>query len=451
MTPGARLQSAIQLLDTVEAASGPADRAIFAWLRQRRFIGSKDRRAILDRIFWVLRHRAALDWWLARAGDGGSNGPGSEAAAGADGAAAGPSRRRLIAALALSGEADPAQLKEIFNGGRYAPAPLDEAEARVAERLAGQPLEHPDQPRCVGANYPEWLDPLLAARFGERLGDEIAALNEPAPFDLRVNTLKATREDARAALRADGVEAEPTPLSPLGLRLPRRRPLGGLESFERGLVEVQDEGAQVVSLLVDARPGMRVVDFCAGAGGKTLALAAAMGNRGWLAALDVSSRINRAEPRLRRAGVDITALRLIQPHDDPWIADHAASADRVLLDAPCTRLGAWRRDPAARWRLEPRDLERRVALQRSILDEACCLVRPGGRLVYATCSLLREENEDQVAGFLAAHGDFRPVPVPDVWAETVGGACPGTGPHLQLTPASHGTDGFFAAVMERKP
>jgi 16S rRNA (cytosine967-C5)-methyltransferase len=303
----------------------------------------------------------------------------------------------------------------------------------------------------VRANYPEWLDPLLAARFGDRLGDEVAALNEPAPFDLRVNTLKASREDAHAALRADGIEAEPTPLSPLGLRLPRRRPLGGLGSFERGLIEVQDEGAQVVSLLVDARPGMRVVDCCAGAGGKTLALAAAMGNRGWLAALDVSTRINRAEPRLRRAGAEIAALRLIRPRDDPWFAEHAASADRVLLDAPCTRLGAWRRDPAARWSLTPRELEHRTAVQRRILNVACRLVRPGGRLVYATCSLLREENEDQVAAFLAAHPEFEPVAVAEVWAETVGGACPGPGPHLQLTPARDGTDGFFVAVMELKP
>ena len=438
MTPGARLQSVIELLDAVEAAASPADRVITAWLRKRRFIGAKDRRAITDRVFWVLRHRAGLDWWIARTGPGGDGGRVS-------------SRGRVIAALALTGEGDPAQLAALFDAGPYRPAALEPEEAALAEALAGRAFDHLDQPAHVRANYPEWLDPLLRARFGARLTEAMAALNEPAPFDLRVNTLKASRGEAQAALAGDGIAAQATPLSPLGLRLAGRRPLGGVRAFTEGLVEVQDEGAQLVSLLTDARPGMRVVDFCAGAGGKTLALAAAMENRGWLGAVDVSARLNRAEARLARAGVEIAALRLIAPGDDPWIDEHANSADRVLVDVPCSLSGAWRRDPAARWRLTGDELGRLVGLQGRIVDTAARLVRPGGRLVYATCSLLGAENEDQVARFLSAHAAFAPVPVPEVWPRTVGGACPGPGPWLWLDPARHGTDGFFVAILERGP
>ncbi|MFQ5844607.1 MAG: RsmB/NOP family class I SAM-dependent RNA methyltransferase [Planctomycetota bacterium] len=277
----------------------------------------------------------------------------------------------------------------------------------------------------------------------------MAALNAAAPFDLRVNALKATREEARAALGAEGIDAAPTPLSPWGLRLARRRPLGGCPSFLSGLVEVQDEGSQIVSLMSDARPGMRVVDYCAGSGGKTLALAAAMANRGRIAALDASPRIERAAPRLARAGVDIATTRRIVP-DDPWLGDHAAWADRVLLDVPCTGLGRWRRDPTARARLRPGDLEALVVRQRRILDEAQALVRPGGRLVYATCSLLGCENEEQVSAFLERHAGFAPVPAPQAWETAIGGPCPSRAPYLLLTPARHGTDGFFAAILERR-
>jgi 16S rRNA (cytosine967-C5)-methyltransferase len=451
MTPGARVQAAIDLLAAVDSAERPAERAISGWLRRRRFIGAHDRRAISELVFRVLRHGAALEWWLRRALEG-------EPEAGVvDGGAAGragpafSSRRRVIALLALSGEADAARMATLFDGGRYAPAPLEAPEEALARNLAGRALDHPDQPVSVRANYPAWLDPALRLRFGDRLEEEMAALNDPAPIDLRVNVLKASREEARAALAADGLEAEPTPLSPLGLRLSRRQPLGGHACFVDGLVDVQDEGAQIVSLIADARPGMRVVDYCAGAGGKTLALAAAMGNRGEIAAVDASTRLDRAAPRLARAGVTIVTTHVIEGDDDPWLADHADWADRVLVDAPCAGLGAWRRDPAARWRLGRSDLERLVALQRRILDNAGRLVRPGGRLVYATCSLLGAENEDQVAAYLDSRAGFRPIPVAEVWGGTVGGRCPCPGPYLELTPARHGTDGFFAAVLERSP
>jgi 16S rRNA (cytosine967-C5)-methyltransferase len=236
----------------------------------------------------------------------------------------------------------------------------------------------------------------------------------------------------------------------LGLRVWERIPLATLPSFREGLVEVQDEGSQIASLLADARPGMRVVDFCAGAGGKTLALAAGMKNRGHIVACDVSERrLERSAQRLRRAGVSNAERRVLSSARDKWVKRHAASFDRVFVDAPCTGTGTWRRNPDAKWRLTPNDVDELVALQSEILDSACRLVKPGGRLVYVTCSLLREEDEAQVERFLAAHRDFTLLPVPRVWKAAVGRASPVEDEMLRLTPARHGTDGFFAAILER--
>ena len=252
-------------------------------------------------------------------------------------------------------------------------------------------------PRAVANDLPDWLEPYLERVFGKSLEREMAALNAPAPIDLRVNLLKTDRETARRALAAEGVRAEPTPWSPLGLRLSERMPLSGLTAFKDGLVEVQDEGSQLAALLADARPGMRVVDFCAGAGGKTLALAAGMDNRGQLVACDVSARrLERAAQRLRRAGVSNVERRALASERDKWVKRHAGGFDRVLVDAPCIGTGTWRRNPDAKWRSRPEDLAELIERQQQILRSAARLVRPGGRLVYATCSLLREEDEAQV-------------------------------------------------------
>jgi 16S rRNA (cytosine967-C5)-methyltransferase len=220
-------------------------------------------------------------------------------------------------------------------------------------------------------------------------------------------------------------------------------------------VEVQDEGAQLVALLVGARPGERVADLCAGAGGKALALAGCMQNRGRLLAADVSAgRIRRAAARARRAGVHNAHWCVIADERDPWLRRRAGAFDRVLVDAPCSGVGAWRRSPDARWRLAPRDLEALVALQARLLESAARLVRPGGRLVYATCSLLAAENGERVEAFLAGAPAFRWLDAAQVWGEGLPGACPqppGSGPGLVLTPARHGTDGFFVAALERAP
>jgi 16S rRNA (cytosine967-C5)-methyltransferase len=229
-------------------------------------------------------------------------------------------------------------------------------------------------------------------------------------------------------------------------------PLGGLAAFKDGLVEVQDEGSQIAALLADARPGMRVVDFCAGAGGKTLALAAGMANRGKLVACDVSARrLEHAARRLRRAGVDNAERRALASERDKWVKRHAGGFDRVFVDVPCLGTGTWRRNPGDKWRATQEGLADLIVSQQRILASAARLVRPGGRLVYATCSLLREENEAQAEAFLVSEPEFSVVPAARAWAETIGGTSPGGERYLRLTPARHGTDGFFVAIFERQP
>jgi 16S rRNA (cytosine967-C5)-methyltransferase len=429
VTPAARLAAAIDLVEAVrDAPRRPADAVANDFFRARRFIGSGDRRAVSDRAWRVLRTRRRLGWWLERLG-------------------AGETPRMLVAAsLMLEGwTAD--GVAQSFSGGQYAPEPLIAPERAALRGLAGHTIDHPEMPDPVRLEVPDWTLPHLQARFGDALAAEMAALAEPAPLDLRVNLLKGTREDALAALAAEGIAAEPTPISPWGLRIPGRRAVTTGPAFQSGLVEIQDEGSQIVAALVGAAPDMRVADFCAGAGGKTLAMAMAMGNRGHIVACDVSApRLEGAVRRLRRAGVHNVERHLVEP-GDKWAKRRAGSFDRVLVDAPCTGTGTWRRNPDARGRLSERDLAELVPKQAAILSQAARLVRTGGSLVYATCSLFAEENEAQVSAFLQSHPEFAIVPLDRAW--NLPAAVPGDGAFLSLTPRSHGTDGFFAAVLQR--
>ncbi len=431
MTPSARLAAAIEALGAIGAdAAPPADRVLDRYFRDRRYIGSKDRQAIAERVFGVLRRRARLDWHLRESGyrdvlD---------------------ARRRVLADVIVADGRSLDAVDQLFAAGPHATGKLSHREAELAEKLVGRTLDAPDAP----PEAPYWLAEKLRALYGERFGAEMAALNLTAPFDLRTNLLKAKdRDEALAALKAEGIEAEPTKLSPLGLRLPSRKPIEHWTAFRQGLVEVQDEGSQIVALMVDAKPGMKVVDYCAGAGGKTLALAAAMNNTGRLVACDTSEgRLERSRVRLKRAGVHNVETHLLAP-GDKWAKRQAGGFDRVLVDAPCSGSGTWRRNPDARWRYGPDDIDGLVAEQKQILDRAAKLVKTGGRLIYATCALLKEENEDQVAAFLESHPGFRQVPVGEIWPDAIGGTAPASDPALRLSPASHGTDGFFVAVMEK--
>lgn len=411
-----------------EGRTRPADAVANDFFRARRYIGSGDRRAVSDRVWTVLRRRRRLGWWLART-------------------ATAPTPRLLVAASLLLEGWTLAGVNQAFSGGRFAPAPLDRVEQVALHDLEGHTPDHPSMPDAVRLEIPDWLLPRLAERFGTALDAELTALGEPAPLDLRVNTLKGTRDDARAALAEEQVEAEPTRLSPWGLRIKARRPVTAGKAFQGGLIEIQDEGSQLVALLTNARPGMRVCDYCAGAAGKTLALAAAMENRGQIVACDTSAaRLDNAVRRLRRAGVHNVERHLLAA-GDKWPKRQAGGFDRVLVDAPCTGTGTWRRNPDARQRLTETDLEQLLLRQADILRDAARLVRSGGHLVYATCSLLPAENEAQVSQFLAGHPGFSLVPLERAWPLAGPPPCPGA--FLLLTPDRHGTDGFFTAVLER--
>ena len=433
MTPAARLAASIELLADIAAAPRrPADAVANDFFRSRRFIGSGDRRAVSDRAWRALRSQRRLGWWLERGGGA-------------------PTPRLLVAgSLALEGWSA-SGVAQSYSGGQYGPAPLLQPETAALRSLEGHTLDHPDMPAAVRLEVPDWILPALEARFGADLETEMTAALQQAPLDLRVNLLKGTREEALAALAAEGLEAAPTKLSPWGLRIEGRRSVTAGPAFQSGLVEIQDEGSQLVAALVGATGDMRVVDWCAGAGGKTLALAMTMQNRGHLVACDVSGpRLEGAVRRLRRAGVQNSERHQVTP-GDKWAKRRAGTFDRVLVDAPCTGTGTWRRNPDARLRLRPQDLAELVPKQAAILDAASRLVRVGGRLVYATCSLLAEENEQQIEAFLTRHPTFRVMPVAEAWSlpDAVPGPIAGPGPFLSLTPLRHGTDGFFGAVLER--
>ncbi len=415
----------------VDRDQRPADAVVSAWFRARSYIGDKDRGRILEWFHALLRHHARLGWWLA--GQGCENSP----------------RNRLLAWLALKEGKTPQAIAALFDGAKFAPARLGDAERALLDKLKGRTIEHPAMPEDVRLECPPWAADALRRRFGQAFATEMAALLQPAQLDLRVNQLRSTREAMLAALQALGVRAQATAMAPFGIRVDERVSLASLPMLRTGEVEIQDEGSQLVAMLVDARPGERGVDFCAGAGGKTLAIATQMKNKGHVIACDVSEgRLKRAAERFRQAGLHNIQARLLSSETDKWIKRHKGGFDRVLVDAPCSGTGTWRRNPDARWRAhEEAGLGKLVALQARILASAARLVKPGGRLVYATCSLLLEENEEQVAAFLAAHPHFKVVPLREAAPGMISSA---HSDYLSLTPAQHDTDGFFAAVMQRE-
>ena len=437
MTPAGRLAAAIDILEQAEQAPGRLDRVSAGYFRRRRYAGSGDRAEISARVYRVVRARVRLDWWLATLG-------------------ADPTvRLRVLADLALAGGHSGGSAAALFGGEPHGPPPLAEHEHGLLARLDGAVLDHPDMPAAVRAECPAWVAARLEPVLGERFVPCLSALAGEAALDLRINPLGTVRRSAvRQALRDQGIETAPTPWSPLGLRAERRQPVTGLAAYREGLVEIQDEGAQVAALLVGARPGMQVADFCAGGGGKAILLGALMKNRGRVLALDISAeRLDRAARRVARAGLHNVERRVMPDGGDRFTRRHRARFDRVLVDVPCTGIGAWRRSPDARQRYGETDLAEFTALQDDILARAARLTRPGGRLVYVTCSLLREENEDRVEALLRRRPDYRVMPVGDVWSGSVaarsGVRLPTSGDTLRLDPGNHGTDGFFVAVLER--
>ena len=432
MTPAARLSAAIEVIAAIDDQRIPAAKALKEWGTAHRFAGSGDRAAISGLIYDVLRRQASSAWVMD----------------------ADTPRARVLGMLKLERGLGVDGITAFCDGSRFAPDALTDGErhALTSRSVANAPAH-------IAGDYPEWLDGQLARVFGDERVVEATAMASRAPLDLRVNTLKAKREKVLGSVAHLG--ATETPWSPLGLRIvlgadARNPGIHSEEDFIKGAIEVQDEGSQLAALLSAAKPGEQVIDLCAGAGGKTLALAAMMQGKGRLIATDDDKRqLAPIYERLSRAGIHNADVRTPKGPNDT-LADIKASADLVFVDAPCTGTGTWRRNPDAKWRMRPGALEQRVKEQAEVLDRAASLVKPGGRIAYVTCSVLAQENGDQVAAFTARHPDFAVVPPEQtaavLWdkAEAFTEAARLSPEGLLMTPYRTGTDGFFVSLMTRK-
>lgn len=430
MTPAARISAAIEILGDIDARRRPAADALKDWGLSHRFAGSKDRAAIASLVYDALRRKASAAWIMGEA----------------------TPRAVMLGMLRLQRAMTPDSIAALCSGERFAPEPLSVLER---ERLEAASLE--GAPAHVAGDFPEWIEPSLQHLFGADLIPEMQALTTRAPLDLRVNTLKvSSREEAHDALPHLG--AVETPLSPLGLRIApsedgRGPAVQSEPEFIKGWIEIQDEGSQLAALLSAVKPGEQVVDLCAGGGGKTLALAAMMENHGQIYATDSDARrLAPIHDRLTRAGVRNVQVRTPRAKADA-VTDLDGKIDCVLVDAPCTGVGTWRRNPDAKWRLRPGSLEVRRQEQATVLDRAAALVKPGGRIVYITCSILPEENDEALSSFLERCDGFKPMQQTDVLAnarlDDLKRAVRLTAHGLQLTPLKTGTDGFYVAVLQK--
>lgn len=418
---GGRLSAGMAVLEDISQRHKPAKQALKDWGDGARFAGAKDRAFVSGLVLDALRRRRSLSWMM-----------GDDSA-----------RAQVLGAMRFLWNWPLDRVAQAAADAPHGPGALTLDER---ERLEA-PFVLAKAPAPVRGDYPDWLDGALESVFGAARASEMAALAERAPVDLRVNSLKADRDQVLASLAMFGAQANP--ISPLAVRIPppaaseRAAPVEIAPAYALGWFEVQDAGSQLAAGLAEDIAGKRVLDFCAGGGGKTLALAAAMAGEGEIFAYDSDARrMMDIIPRAQRAGV--TNLALKTPLDPNALAGLEESMDLVFVDAPCTGSGTWRRRPDAKWRLSPDALARRIDEQNTVLAKACRYVRPGGRLIYVTCSVLPQENEERIEAFRAKHRDFAVSPI-EGWnaLRTAEG-------YLRLTPRSAGTDGFFAAVLRRR-
>jgi 16S rRNA (cytosine967-C5)-methyltransferase len=432
MTPSARLSAAIEVLADIDTRRRPAADVLRDWGLSHRFAGSGDRAAIGGLVYDGLRRKASSIFLMGET----------------------TARANMLGMLKLERGLDLAEIARLCDGSRFAPEPLSESEQGA---LGRDSLEN--APANVMGDYPEWLDSRLTKIFGAERVEEGAALAHRAPLDLRVNLLKSDREAAAGAL--SHLKPVPTPWSPAGLRIAiaadaKSPPIHAEPTFLKGLVEIQDEGSQVATLLAGVKPGDQVVDLCAGGGGKTLALAALMKNRGQIYATDTDlRRLAPIHQRLERAGVRNVQVRAPRGDADP-LADLVGHVNLVLIDAPCTGTGTWRRNPDAKWRIRPGAVGQRTKIQAELLDRAATLVERRGRIAYITCSVLAEENGEQVQAFLQRRKDFSIVPAAEM-ADALGDRAAAFLPSvlimaegLLMTPRRTQTDGFFVSALARE-
>lgn len=431
MVPAARISAAIEVLADIEARRRPAPDALKDWGLSHRFAGSGDRAAIAGLVYDALRRKASSAFLMK------STEP----------------RAAILGMLKRERGLDLAAIEKLFDGSRFAQQPLN-----GTERAALSSDDLKDAPAHIAGDYPEWLDAEFARAFGDERAEEGAALGSRAPLDLRVNLLKGERGEAQAELSDHAPEE--ARWSPWGLRIALRpdskNPAIHAEpAFIKGLIEVQDEGSQLAALFANAQPGEQVLDLCAGAGGKTLALASTMQNKGQLYATDSDKRrLAPIHARLERAGARNVQVRTPNAAHNQ-LDDLKGQLDLVLIDAPCTGTGSWRRNPDAKWRLRPGALDIRLKEQAGVLDRAVPLLKAGGRIAYVTCSVLPQENADQVRAFLARHPDFsveKPADTIKAMGERgylFGKAALIADEGLLMTPRRTGTDGFFVSILRR--
>ena len=428
MRPASRITAAIEVLHDVLDRHRPASEALSDWGKAHRVAGSGDRAAIGNLVYDVLRRRSSTAWRL-----------------GAD-----TPRALAIGTAGVTFGLEPDAIIAMCDGSEHAPAALSD------EEQAGLTRSLDEAPAHIRADIPEWMWPMFEATFGERAIAEGVALGQRAATDIRVNTMKSSPERVTKALASFGVE--PAPFVPNGLRIPppsgpgRTPNLQAEAAFQAGWFEVQDAGSQVAAALAGAGPRLQVLDLCAGGGGKSLAMATVMQNTGQIYAYDGDRlRLKPIYERLKRAGA--RNVQVLRARDKVALAALGPRFDVVLVDAPCTGTGVWRRRPEAKWRLREQSIDVRKSDQREVLALAQPMVKPGGILVYVTCSILPAENGDQVQSFIAENPDFSCEPYADAWARTLPGEAPksadGRTESLLLTPGSHGTDGFFVAVLRR--
>lgn len=428
MTPSARIKAVQDLLERIEKSPIPMDLTMGDYMRNRRYIGSKDRSFIAETTYDVIRHHARLCWALEQAGQDATP------------------RNRLLAYVAIV--IKPENPDDFFEGGKHGADHISVEEKAWLEKLPEDFSVSPEQVRCECP--PLYLES-LRDYFKDKFVEELSAMIAPARLNLRVNTVMGPREKAKQMLSEDRVQTEENRFSPWGLGVAGKTFLSMTRAFKKGLIEIQDEGSQLIALACDVKPGQQVLDYCAGAGGKTLALAAAMNIKGRIVAMDLEpARLIKARERFRRARVsDIIEPRPISDEKNrKWLRRQKQTFDCVLLDVPCSGTGTWRRNPDMRWRVYGPSLEELTKTQSEILEKLASAVKSGGRLVYATCSILPEENEKQIERFLTDHPEYELKELKDIWPEGCIPPCDGN--YMRLTPKRHNTDGFFAAVLIRK-
>lgn len=411
MTPAGQMASVIELIGQInKQPQKPSDAIMQSYFRNRRYIGSSDRRIIGNTVYSILRHYLGLKNALAVSSE----------------------RLIVLAYYLLEKKTSHEELAKLL-GNSYGPEPLSENEILLLSELKTY------DPYAI----PKWLEAEIKDT------ELIKSLHEQAPFDVRVNSLKNTRDVVLNEMALEGFNADPTPLSPVGIRFGKRQPLNTHKFWQDGTLEVQDEASQIVGLLCAAKSGMQVLDYCAGAGGKSLSIAANMQNKGNLILSDIHPhRLQRAKERLLRAGITNYQLKDINK-DHNWFKRQHNRFDLVIVDAPCTGTGTLRRNPDLKNRLQPSDLEELCDLQRKILEQAQKFVKSGGRLVYATCSILSAENEQQAQWFLSKYTSFELISIANVWSQVIEDSCPFTNGTAQFLPHIHGTDGFFISIFKR--